>query len=296
MEKPLSGSDFPERGLCFWRFLALFFHPIRDGIHDGQDEQGEDGRDDETACDGDRHRPPEDAAHEGEHAEDGGGCGEHDGAEAQDCGVDDGVHGLFARLLVLFDLVDEDDGVADDHAEEGEHAEVGDEAHGRVREEHGERDADKPHRGGEEGERHLAHGSDLQHEEGHDDEDHGGHGLHEVAHRLGGVLKRAGGGDACAGGKVCAQLLCRCVDPLRRVVALAGRGVALHDDGRAQVAPLDEAVLGCIGEVCDLGEGDGSALRCDRQFAEALEVRAVCVCEAQRDADRAVARIELRGL
>ena len=210
---------------------GLLPHPIRDGVHDRQHQECEDGCDDEAARDGDCHRPPEEAAHEGEHAEDGGGCGEHDGAEAQDCRVDDGVEGLFARVLMLFDLVDEDDGVADDHAEEGEDAEVGDEAERGVGEEHCERDADESERGGEEGERHLTHCADLQHEEGHDDEDHGGHGLHEVAHRLRRVLKRACGGDARPCGQGGAQLLRRAVDALRCVVALAAHDIALHHDG-----------------------------------------------------------------
>ena len=59
-----------------------FSHPICDGVHDGQDEQCEDGCDDEAARDSDRHRSPEDASYEWEHAEDGGGGGEHDGTEA----------------------------------------------------------------------------------------------------------------------------------------------------------------------------------------------------------------------
>ena len=64
--------------------LMELFDPIRRGVHDGEDEECQDGGDDEAARNGDGHRPPEDAVHEREHAEDGGSGGEHDGAEAQD--------------------------------------------------------------------------------------------------------------------------------------------------------------------------------------------------------------------
>ena len=138
--------------------------PIRRGVHDGEDEECQDSGDDEAARNGDGHRPPEDVEHERQHAEDGRSCREHDGAQAQDGGVDDGVPWPLARRLMFLDLVNEDDGVADDHAEEGEYAEVGDEAHRGVREEHGNDDTDEAERRGEEGECHLAHAADLEHE------------------------------------------------------------------------------------------------------------------------------------
>ena len=194
---------------------------------------------------------------------------------------------------MFFDLVDEDDGVADNHAEEGEHAEVGDEAERGVGDEHGKRNADEPHRCGEEGERHLAHAAELEHEQGHDDKDHGGQRLHEVVHGVGGVRERARCLDGCAGGEAAAQLLGRFVNAQRGIVALALSDLRLYHDAWAQVVPLDKAVLRAIREVGDLREGDAAARCRNRQLAEAFDVRAVTFRKAQDDADIAVARVEL---
>ena len=270
--------------------------PIRRGVHDGEDEEGQDGGDDEAARNGDGHRPPEDVEHERQHAEDGSSCREHDGAQAQDGGVDDGVPWPLARRLMFLDLVDEDDGVADDHAEEGEYAEVGDEAHRGVREEHGNDDANEAERRGEEGECHLAHAADLEHEQGHDDEDHGRDGFYEVVHGVVSIRECTRRDDGGTGGEVLAQFRCRIVDTQGDVVALALCDVRLDHDGREEVVPLNESILRLVGEARDLVERDAPAACGDGKRTELTEVCAVCLGEPQDNAEGAVARVELRRL
>ena len=60
-------TKLPHEDVSYGSLFSLMelFDPIRRGVHDGEDEEGQDGGDDEAACDGDGHRPPEDAAHEG---------------------------------------------------------------------------------------------------------------------------------------------------------------------------------------------------------------------------------------
>ena len=197
---------------------------------------------------------------------------------------------------MLFDLIDEDDGVADDHAKEREDAEIRDESNGGVREQHREHDADEPERRGEDGQGHLAHAADLDHEECHDDENHSGHGLHEVTHRVRGVRERACRLDGRPYGEPVAQLLGRGENAARGVVAFALRDLRLHEDGGTQIEPLDEAVLRLVGNMRNLRERDVPAGRGDGELPEPLDIRPIWLCKPQSDADRAIARVELRRL
>ena len=79
-----SAQKLPHEDVSYGSLFSLMelFDPIRRGVHDGKDEEGQDGGDDESARNGDGHRPPEDVEHERQHAENGSGCREHDGAQA----------------------------------------------------------------------------------------------------------------------------------------------------------------------------------------------------------------------
>ena len=67
------------------------------------------------------------------------------------------------------DLVHDDHAVADDGAGEGEDAQLGHEAKGRVEEQQAEDDADDAHGCGKHDDKELAHVLQLQHDEDHDE-------------------------------------------------------------------------------------------------------------------------------
>ena len=64
--------------------LARSFYFEPGSVHRRQDQQGQDGGDEEATGNGDGQGAPEDAAHEGNHAQNGRSGREHDGPEAHD--------------------------------------------------------------------------------------------------------------------------------------------------------------------------------------------------------------------
>ena len=79
---------------------------------------------------------------------------------------------VFAGSHMLLNLVQEDDGVADDHAAQGQDAQVGDEAQGFPEEEHPPGNTDKSHGRRNQGQEHERRTAQLEHEQCHDNDDH----------------------------------------------------------------------------------------------------------------------------
>ncbi len=109
-------------------------------------EQGEHGRDQEAAHDGDGERSPEHAPRQRNHPEDGSGRRQHDRARAPYRRVHDRPVAALPGRDVMVDLIDQDDRVAHDHAGKRDQAEQSDEAERLVGEEEGGGRADQAER------------------------------------------------------------------------------------------------------------------------------------------------------
>ena len=83
--------------------MRINFEP--GGVHDGEDQQRQHGCAEQASGDGNGHWTPEGAGDKRRHAENGGGCGQHDGTEAQDRGIDDGIPGRLPLGDMLFNLI-----------------------------------------------------------------------------------------------------------------------------------------------------------------------------------------------
>src|SRR6516165_3710976 len=91
-------------------------------------EQRQRGGNEQAAHDGDGHGTPEDAAGERDHSQDGGEGGENHWTRTPHGRVDDRAMAAVAGRDIAVDLIDQDHGVAHDHAGERNQPEQGHEA------------------------------------------------------------------------------------------------------------------------------------------------------------------------
>ncbi len=239
------------------------------GVHRRQRQQREHRRDDEPAHDGDGHRPPEDTARQGDHRQHGGSGGEHDRAQPAHGGFHDGIPCRHAPRAVALDLVDQDDGVALDHAHERDHAQQRHEAERPAEQQQRARHPCDAERTSEEHQQGAAEAVQLEHEQREGDEQHDGHARRDGGGALGAFLHGAGDLDPVAGvsrGMPSAfQLAQAGQQRLGDGGALqAFDHVALHGDGVLAVLPPHDAGLPGEHGARDLGQGNGLARRCGK--------------------------------
>ena len=195
---------------------------------------------------------------------------------------------------VLLDLVQEDDGVADDHAAQGEDAQIGDETQGFAEEQHAEGNADEPHRCRNQGQDHQGRAAQLEHEQGHNDDDHDRHGHHQVFQGFLAVFQSPVDFNSVAEGHVFPDVGNGVVGLLGRVIGRTGLDAAVDGDRRLQIAAPDEAVFAFIGNLGNLFQRHVAGLTyVDGQALDLGQVIAVAVLEAQLDADSLIRSVVL---
>ncbi|MCY1352127.1 hypothetical protein D9M69_384120 [compost metagenome] len=189
----------------------------------------------------------------------------------------DGLAWRPARADIDVHFLDEDDGVADDHANQGDDAELRHEAHGRSGRQHGQDHSDQAERCHRQGEEHPRETAQLQHQQ---------HAHHEGGHRqyggqrgapLRGFLDGAAGFDLVALGQAGGKLRDGGRERLhdgRRLDALTN--VALNGDQRETLPPPDDRILDAVAEPGNLRQRDGKSLgRADLQVGQGREARAL---------------------
>ena len=201
---------------------------------------------------------------------------------------------VFAGSHMFLYLVQENNGVADDHAAQGQDAQIGDEAQGFPEEEHPPGDADESHRRRNQGQEHERRTAQLEHEQGHDDDDHDRYRYQEVLQGLLAVFQGPVDFDGIAKGHAFPDIGNGIVGFLRRIVGRTGLDAAVDGDGRFQIAAPDEAIFAFIGNSGNLFQRHVTGLAyVDGQALDLGQVIAVAVLEAQLDADGLIGRIVL---
>ena len=125
-------------------------HPEPQRVERRHHQERQDRRHEKAAHDGDRHRSPEDAPRERDHAENRGQRGQHHRPRAANRGINDGAVTGVSRRDVALDLIDQDDGVAHDHAGECDQPKQRHETERPVGSEQRTGGADQSERGGRE--------------------------------------------------------------------------------------------------------------------------------------------------
>src|SRR3954454_24421413 len=91
-----------RRHLDLQSCFVLLTDAVDGDVESREEDQGQHGRDGEPADDGIGHRPPEHVVHDRDHAEDRGGCCQHDWPKLMSCRVNHSFPGLDTlRPLVL---------------------------------------------------------------------------------------------------------------------------------------------------------------------------------------------------
>jgi uncharacterized membrane protein YqiK len=141
---------------------------------------------------------PQNTSHDRDQAEDRGRRREQDGTQTMHRRVDDGRAAFHAGILVLLDLRHQHDRVADDHADQREHAEHGDEPERPVEQQQRERHADDGQRRGEHHQQEFLSAVELQHQDEQHQQEHHGDDGHDGRRSLGALAGRAAHLDAIA--------------------------------------------------------------------------------------------------
>ena len=195
---------------------------------------------------------------------------------------------------MLLNLVQEDDGVADDHAAQGQDAQVGDEAQGFPKEEHPPGDADKSHGRRNQGQEHERRTAQLEHEQCHDNDDHDRYRHQEVFQGLLAVFQGPVDFDGVAKGHAFPDIGNGVIGFLRRIVGRTGLDAAVDGNGRLQIAAPDEAIFAFIGNVGNLFQRHvAGPPDIDRQALYLRQVIAVAVLKTQLDTDGLVGCVVL---
>src|SRR5262249_30439944 len=109
--------------------VRIPFLPSEPGdIKRRQEDQGKDCADEQSAHDGEGHRPPEYCRRDRDHSENRRNRRQHDRTEPRAAGIDRRLPHALALTSFRFNLVDEDHGIFGDHAEQRQNAENGDES------------------------------------------------------------------------------------------------------------------------------------------------------------------------
>ena len=201
---------------------------------------------------------------------------------------------VFTGSHMLLNLVQEDNGVTDDHTAQSQDAQIGDEAQGFPKEKHPPGDADEPHRRRNQSQEHERGTAELEHEQCHDNDDHDRYRYQQVLQRLLAVFQSPVDFDSVAKGHVFPDIGDRIVGFLRRIVSCTGFDATVNGDGRLQIAAPDEAIFAFIGNGGNLFQRHitGRAY-VDRQALDFGQVITVAVLKAQLNANGLVSRIVL---
>ena len=121
----------------------VLFNLEEECVEYGNEDEGDERADEESAHDGDGEAAEHGVGHEGYHAQNRGERGHHDGTQTRLAALDEGAAWRYAALDFEVDFVHEHNAVLDHHADESEHADDGDESEGLAGDEHCGDDADK---------------------------------------------------------------------------------------------------------------------------------------------------------
>ena len=87
---------------------------------------------------------------------------------------------VFSGCHVLLDLIEEDDGVTDDHPAQRQDSQIGHESQRLAKEKHPQGYANESHRRRDQCQYHQRRAAELEHEQGHDDDNHDRHGNEQI--------------------------------------------------------------------------------------------------------------------
>ncbi len=225
---------------------------IEEGVDHGHHQEGEDGGGDEAADDGAGHGGPHlralpEGQGQGEHAEDHGEGGHHDGPQPGAARRDEGLAAVHAPALQDLGEVHEEDGVLGHEAHEHDEADEGHDVDRVPREEEHPRHAhDGEGQGEHDGER-VDEGLELGRQDEVDEDDGQEEGFEHVPEGLLHGLRVAGHDDAVARGhgdlRAAAFMTSCAAVPSGRSVEVGGEhhlpGEVLAADLRRRGGPLD---------------------------------------------------------
>jgi hypothetical protein len=173
-------------------------HPKPGHVESGQEHEREQRRDHEAADHRVGHRPPEDGRRDRDHPEDRGGGSEQDRAQPMLRRHDHRVPWVASVADFGLDLVDQNDRVANDHADQRNDAEYGDETHGCARYQQRRSNADDGERSSGDHEEEPLKTLQLQHEDRDHEEQHERENREHTALRLRALLDSAAGRNVVA--------------------------------------------------------------------------------------------------
>jgi hypothetical protein len=138
-----------------------------------QDNKGQNRRHEQTAHDGEGHRPPEHRGRDWNEAKNGRDGGQHDRPEAGNRAFDHRIPQLSALRALGLDLLDENDRIARDHAHQRQNSENCDEAERPARDQQRGDNTDQSHRHEAENHGKSAETMQLRHKEQQHQKQHG---------------------------------------------------------------------------------------------------------------------------
>ena len=264
-----------------------------DCVVNGDDDHREEGRECEAAHHRDRHRRVEWVGYERDHAENGCRGGQTEGPQTRDAGAHDGIDRGVTRGQTGVDFVDDDDGVLNLHADEGEQAQERHEAERLVEGEKPADDAHKDERHGQEDDEGLAEGVEEEDGNHEHDGDNARHFPKETLVGVTGSFLFATPFGSVAGGKRLGEFFnVRTEAAEGGVGVVAESGVGLDGEAKETVAAMDDGVLGDSlesGEDLHQRNGLGEGARAEPRRQEGVGILTFGFRGTEADVERFVA-------